>query len=434
MRAYDLIAKKRDGFALNKEEIEYLINGYTNDDIEDYQMAAWLMAAFIQGLNDEETTNLTMAMVNTGIIINLSEIKGIKVDKHSTGGVGDKTTLVLGPLVASVGVPIAKMSGRGLGHTGGTLDKLESIPGFKIDLTSQQFIKNVNEYKIAIMGQTAEMVPADKKLYALRDVTATIDSIPLIASSIMSKKIASGAERIVLDVKVGSGAFIKDYNDGLTLARKMVQIGNMLERKTTAVISNMDQPLGWTVGNSLEVKEAIATLRGSGPEDLTELCLELGSHMVIFAGIAKEKEEAKLILQKAIDSGKAIEKFGQFIEAQNGDRNVINDFNLLPQAKFKKQLVSPCSGYLKAIDAETVGMVSLFLGAGREKKNDIIDLSAGIELKKKIGERVLKGEPLAVLNFNNPHLEEEGMKKLLSAYQFEENPVQKQQIILDIVT
>lgn len=433
MRVYDLIAKKRDGLVHDKEEIDFLINGYTTGEIEDYQMAAWLMAAFIQGLNDEETVHLTMAMVNTGKKIDLSEVKGIKVDKHSTGGVGDKTTIVLGPLVASVGVPVAKISGRGLGHTGGTLDKLESISGFNVNLTDQQFIKNVNDYGIAVMGQTAEIVPADKKIYALRDVTATVNSIPLIASSIMSKKIASGAERIVLDVKVGSGAFIKTYADAYILARKMVGIGNMVNRKTRAIISNMDQPLGYTIGNALEVKEAIATLKGIGPQDFTDLCLELGAQMVILAEITQDQEKAKFILKEAIDSGKALAKLGQFIEAQNGDRNIIQDLSLLPEAKIKAELLSPYTGYIKTIDAEKVGITCLILGGGRQKKDDLLDFSVGIELKKKVGDQIHRGECLAILNFNNSSLEKEAKAKLLSAYCFTDQPIKKQKIILGSV-
>ncbi|HHV72665.1 MAG TPA: pyrimidine-nucleoside phosphorylase [Clostridia bacterium] len=433
MRVYDLIAKKRDGFPLSKEEIDFLIEGYTKNEIDDYQMAAWLMAAFIRGLNEEETSNLTMSMVKTGKTIDLSSIKGVKVDKHSTGGVGDKTTIVLAPLIASIGIPVAKMSGRGLGHTGGTLDKLEAIPGFDVNLTSQEFIENVNTIGIAIMGQSDEIVPADKKLYSLRDVTATVNSIPLIASSIMSKKIASGADCIVLDVKVGSGAFMKNYDDALKLAQTMVQIGNMLNRKTIAVISNMDQPLGYTIGNSLEVKEAIETLQGNGPKDLTELCLELGIQILSLAGVTSDRNKARTILVDSINSGKAFSKFRQLIYAQKGDLNVLNNLDMLSQAAIRKEFISPSEGYIKSINAELVGKTSLILGAGRQKKGDKIDLFAGIELKKKVGDKVLKGESLATLYFNNPLVEQEAILTLGAAYQFSDLPVQEQPIILGTV-
>ncbi len=397
MRMVDIIAKKRDGATLSTDEINFFIEGYTNGTIPDYQISALAMAIYFQSMTDKEAADLTMAMANSGETIDLAAIKGVKVDKHSTGGVGDTTTLVLAPLVASVGVCVAKMSGRGLGHTGGTIDKLESIKGFHTEISKEKFIDLVNKNKIAIMGQSANLTPADKKLYALRDVTATVESIPLIASSIMSKKIAAGADAIVLDVKIGNGAFMKNKEDAEKLAHLMVKIGNHIGKKTIAVISDMSQPLGFAIGNALEVKEAIETLNGNGPKDLTQLVLTLGSYMLIAAGKANSKEEAKQLLTTAIENGKALEKFKQFIANQGGDISIVNNLDKLPQAKYKIELPSKFTGYVSEMIAEKIGKVAMLLGAGRAVKDDKIDLSVGIVLHKKIGDKIVKGESLLTI-------------------------------------
>ncbi|WP_027407672.1 pyrimidine-nucleoside phosphorylase [Anoxybacteroides tepidamans] len=406
MRMVDLIAKKRDGHALTKEEIEFIINGYTNGDIPDYQMSAWAMAVFFRGMTEEETAALTMAMVHSGDTIDLSKIEGIKVDKHSTGGVGDTTTLVLGPLVASVGVPVAKMSGRGLGHTGGTIDKLESVPGFHVEIDNEQFIELVNKNKIAVIGQTGNLTPADKKLYALRDVTATVNSIPLIASSIMSKKIAAGADAIVLDVKTGAGAFMKELADAKLLASAMVEIGKRVGRKTMAIISDMSQPLGYAIGNALEVKEAIDTLKGEGPEDLQELCLVLGSHMVYLAEKASSLEEARAMLEQAMKDGTALETFKTFLAAQGGDASVVDNPSKLPEAKYRFELEAKQDGWVAEIVADAVGTAAMLLGAGRATKESKIDLSVGLVLRKKIGDTVKKGESLVTIYSNSEQVDE----------------------------
>ncbi|MED5046168.1 pyrimidine-nucleoside phosphorylase, partial [Geobacillus stearothermophilus] len=359
MRMVDLIAKKRDGKALTKEEIEWIVRGYTNGDIPDYQMSALAMAIYFRGMTEEETAALTMAMVQSGEMLDLSSIRGVKVDKHSTGGVGDTTTLVLGPLVASVGVPVAKMSGRGLGHTGGTIDKLESVPGFHVEISKDEFIRLVNENGIAIIGQTGDLTPADKKLYALRDVTATVNSIPLIASSIMSKKIAAGADAIVLDVKTGAGAFMKKLDEARRLARVMVDIGKRVGRRTMAVISDMSQPLGYAVGNALEVKEAIETLKGNGPHDLTELCLTLGSHMVYLAEKAPSLDEARRLLEEAIRSGAAIAAFKTFLAAQGGDASVVDDLDKLPKAAYTSTVTAAADGYVAEMAADDIGTAAM---------------------------------------------------------------------------
>lgn len=416
MRAYDLILKKREGQSLAYEEIESLIHGYAKGEIPDYQVAAWLMAVYFQGMTKQETADLTMTMVSSGETIDLTEIEGIKVDKHSTGGVGDTTTLVLAPLVAAAGVVVAKMSGRGLGHTGGTLDKLESIPGFRVNLTREEFISNTKNIGLAVMGQTANLVPADGKMYALRDVTATVDSIPLIASSIMSKKIAAGTDAIVLDVKTGRGAFMKTLEDSVQLAKAMVEIGRNVGRRTTAIVTDMDQPLGLAIGNALEVEEAIAVLRGKGPSDLRELCLELGARMVYLAKKSANLEEAKENLTDLLAKGAALEKFGQMIEAQGGDRRVLEGNRLLPQAKIKQEILAPKSGYIAHLEAGKVGLSAMILGAGREKKEDRIDAAAGVLLKKKVGDQVVKGEVLAVLHTSDHSRLSLGEKKLLEAY------------------
>jgi pyrimidine-nucleoside phosphorylase len=402
----DLIEKKRDGQALTQEEIEFFITGYTNGDIPDYQASSLAMAIFFQDMNDEERAALTMAMVNSGDVIDLSDINGIKVDKHSTGGVGDTTTLVLAPLVASVGVPVAKMSGRGLGHTGGTIDKLESVKGFHVEISEEKFVKLVNESKVAVIGQTGNLTPADKKLYGLRDVTGTVNSIPLIASSIMSKKIAAGADAIVLDVKTGNGAFMKTLEDAEALAHAMVSIGNNVGRNTMAIISDMGQPLGNAIGNALEVKEAIETLQGKGPEDLTELVMTLGSQMVVVGGKAKDLEEARTMLQQAIEDGSALETFRTFLENQDGDGSVVDDLSQLPQAKYKIELPAQSSGVVTEIIANEVGVASMMLGAGRQTKEDDIDLSVGLVLHKKVGDKVSEGDALLTIHSNRDNIDD----------------------------
>lgn len=405
MRVYDLIYKKRQGEALEREEIKFLIDGYTDGAIPDYQMAAWAMAVFFQGMNNREIADLTMAMVESGEKIDLSPIKGFKVDKHSSGGVGDTTTLVLAPLVSAAGVPVAKLSGRGLGHTGGTIDKLESIPGFRTDLSLAEFIDNVNEIGVAVAGQTADLTPADKKLYSLRDVTATVDSIPLIASSIMSKKIAGGADGIVLDVKTGDGAFMEKAEDAERLARTMVEIGKHLERKTIAVITDMSQPLGYAIGNALEVREAIETLRGRGPADLTELSLLLGANMLILAGRVGDFQEGYDLLQELLENGKALEQLARLIRAQGGDAGVIEDDNKLPQARYTCPVLAEEEGYIAAIKTRELGLLSVEIGAGRARKDDIIDPAVGFVLEKKVGDRVLPGETLLTIHANKEDLE-----------------------------
>jgi pyrimidine-nucleoside phosphorylase len=405
MRMVDLIEKKRDGKELSNEEILFLINGYTNGTIPDYQMSALTMAIFFQGMTDTERANLTMAMVGSGDQIDLSGIQGIKVDKHSTGGVGDTTTLVLGPLVAAVGVPVAKMSGRGLGHTGGTIDKLESVPGFHVEIENEEFIELVNKNKLAVIGQSGNLTPADKKLYSLRDVTATVNSIPLIASSIMSKKIAAGADAIVLDVKTGAGAFMKTLEEARELAHAMVGIGNDVGRKTMAIISDMSQPLGFAIGNALEVKEAIDTLKGEGPEDLTELCLTLGSYMVYLAQKASTPDEARELLKAAINNGSALEKFKQFLSSQGGDGSVVDNPTKLPQAAYTFELPAREAGYVSEIVADAVGTAAMLLGAGRATKDSEIDLAVGLVLRKKIGDKVEKGESLVTIYSNSENID-----------------------------
>lgn len=406
MRMVDIIEKKRDGKSLSKEEIEFFIKGYTNGDIPDYQASSLAMAIFFQDMNDEERAALTMAMVNSGDVIDLSKINGIKVDKHSTGGVGDTTTLVLAPLVAAVGVPVAKMSGRGLGHTGGTIDKLESIKGFHVEISEEDFIKLVNENQVAVIGQSGNLTPADKKLYALRDVTGTVNSIPLIASSIMSKKIAAGADAIVLDVKTGNGAFMKTLEGAEALAHAMVSIGNNVGRNTMAIISDMSQPLGRAIGNALELKEAIDTLNGKGPEDLTELVLTLGSQMVVLANRANTLEEARQLLNEAIENGSALEKFKTFLENQGGDASVVDAPELLPTATYQIEYKAQSSGVVSELIANEIGVASMMLGAGRQTKEDEIDLSVGIVLNKKVGDVVKEGESLLTIHSNRENVDD----------------------------
>ncbi|MBC1946263.1 pyrimidine-nucleoside phosphorylase [Listeria booriae] len=400
MRMVDVISKKRDGKELTTEEIQFVVDGYTEGKIPDYQVSALAMAIFFQDMTDRERADLTMAMVNSGETIDLSAIEGIKVDKHSTGGVGDTTTLVLAPLVAALDVPVAKMSGRGLGHTGGTIDKLEAIEGFHVEITKDQFIDLVNRDKVAVIGQSGNLTPADKKLYALRDVTGTVNSIPLIASSIMSKKIAAGADAIVLDVKTGAGAFMKTDEDAENLAHAMVRIGNNVGRQTMAVISDMSQPLGFAIGNALEVQEAIDTLKGEGPEDLTELVLILGSQMVVLAKKAKDLDEARDMLKEVMANGKALAKFKDFLNNQGGDGSIVDDPSKLPQAEFKIDVPAKESGVVSEIVADEIGIAAMLLGAGRATKEDEINLAVGIMLRKKVGDKVEAGEPLVTIYAN----------------------------------
>ena len=406
MRMIDIIEKKRDGKSLTKEEIEFFVNGYTRGEVPDYQASSLAMAIFFQDMNDEERAALTMSMVNSGEKIDLSDINGIKVDKHSTGGVGDTTTLVLAPLVAAVGVPVAKMSGRGLGHTGGTIDKLESVKGFNVEISEKDFIKLVNDNQVAVIGQSGNLTPADKKLYALRDVTGTVNSIPLIASSIMSKKIAAGADAIVLDVKTGSGAFMKTLDDAEALAHAMVRIGNNVGRNTMAIISDMSQPLGNAIGNALELKEAIATLKGNGPKDLTELVLTLGSQMVVLAEQATSLDEARQMLIDAIKTGKALNKFKTFLSNQGGDDSIVDSPEKLPSAKYQVEFKAKKDGYITEIIANEIGVASMMLGAGRQTKEDVIDLGVGIVLNKKVGEHVEKGENILTIHTNTKEIDD----------------------------
>ncbi len=401
VRMVDIIEKKQENKELTAEEVRWMIDGFTSGEVPDYQMSAMLMSIFFNGMNEQELSEMTMAMVESGDQIDLVGIEGIKVDKHSTGGVGDTTTLVLAPLVASVGVPVAKMSGRGLGHTGGTIDKLEAIEGFHVEISEDEFIDLVNENKLAVIGQTGNLTPADKKIYALRDVTSTVGSIPLIASSIMSKKIASGANAIVLDVKVGTGAFMKSIAEAEDLAQTMVNIGNNVGRNTMAVISDMSQPLGIAIGNALEVKEAIDTLKGEGPEDLTELSLVLGSQMAYLGGVGEDLEDARRQLEENIKNGKALEKFKLFIKAQGGNPDVVDHPEMLPQAEFQIEVTADQAGIITAIDAEELGVAAMLLGAGRATKDSVLDLAAGLMLRKKIGDTVEVGDTLVTIHSNS---------------------------------
>ncbi|MFC0233844.1 pyrimidine-nucleoside phosphorylase [Vagococcus entomophilus] len=419
MRMVDVISKKRDGQVLSKEEIQFFVTGYTNEQIPDYQASALAMAIFFQGMTAQETADLTLAMVDSGEKIDLSEIAGIKVDKHSTGGVGDTTTLVLAPLVAALGIPVAKMSGRGLGHTGGTIDKLESIAGFHVEVSKEEFITLVNQNQLSVVAQSGNLTPADKKMYALRDVTGTVNSIPMIASSIMSKKIAAGADAIVLDVKVGAGAFMKTKEEAKQLAETMVTIGSKVGRKTVAVLSDMSQPLGNAIGNALEVKEAIDTLKGQGPKDLTELVLTLGSQMVVLSNKADTVEKARVMLQQAIQSGAAIEKFKTFLDNQGGDSSVVDDPTKLPQAAFKIEIPALQNGFVSEIVAHDLGTVAMMLGAGRATKNDVIDLGVGLVLNKKVGDPVAKGESLITV-YSNEEKVDAIIHKLYSCFTISE--------------
>jgi len=432
MRTVDLIAKKRDGGELTQAEIDFLIHGYTSGSIPDYQMSALAMAIYFRGMTERERADLTLAMAASGDRIDLSGIAGVKVDKHSTGGVGDSTTLVLAPLVASVGVPVAKMSGRGLGHTGGTIDKLAAIPGFQSEISSETFVELVNRNGLAVVGQSGNLTPADKKLYALRDVTATVESIPLIASSVMSKKIAAGADAIVLDVKTGDGAFMKDLADARELAQAMVGIGRQVGRRAVAVISDMSQPLGYAIGNALEVREAIDTLRGEGPADLTELCLVLGSQMTVLAGKAADAGEARRLLEESIASGQALAAFRRFIAAQGGNAEVAEQPDLLPSASYRIELQSRETGYVAKLAAENIGLAAMMLGAGRATKDDIIDLAVGIVLQKKVGDPVAKGESLAVIHANRQDVDEV-VRLLYGAITITGDPIRPPALIYDIL-
>ncbi len=433
MTMYDIIYKKREGGELTKEEIDFFIEGYTRGDIPDYQASAFLMAVYFRGLTKKETFMLTDAMRYSGDNIDLSSISGIKVDKHSTGGVGDKTTLIVGPLAASCGVPIAKMSGRGLGFTGGTIDKLESISGYRTSVESQEFIDTVNSVGISVIGQTAHIAPADKKLYALRDVTATVDNMGLISGSIMSKKLASGSDAIVLDVKCGSGAFMKDFDSALKLADYMVEIGHSAGKKTAAFITDMAQPLGSAVGNALEVKEAINVLKGEGPEDITELSLQLSAYMVFLGEKAKTYEEAYQMVETNLKNLKGLEKFSQFVKAHGGNENIIYDFNLFPTAKIKVNVLANQEGYVETIHADDIGRAALALGAGRHKKEDKIDLSAGILLQKKMGDKVTVGDVIAEIHGNEDEKVKEAKAIIEKAYKVSKNKQIKQKLIKALI-
>jgi len=435
MRAVDIIRRKRDGGELTAREIGFLIDGYCRGDVPDYQMSAFAMAVLFRGMTAEETAELTLAMARSGSQLDLSGIPGIKVDKHSTGGVGDKTTLIVAPLAAAAGVPVAKMSGRGLGHTGGTIDKLESIPGFRTELAPEAFFRQVREIGLAVAGQSGDLAPADKKLYALRDVTATVDSIPLIASSVMSKKIASGADAIVLDVKTGGGAFMKTPEDAERLAESMVAIGRLVGRETAAVISDMDQPLGRAIGNALEVKEAIAALRGEGPEDLTQLCLTLAAHMAVLGGKAASMGEAVPLLERKLASGEALDKFRAFVAAQGGDPAAVDDPDRLPSAPLRIAVKAERAGYVRRIDAEKLGLAAMMLGAGRAVKDAPIDHAVGVVLERKLGSRVGAGEPLAELHAaREGSAEAEALRLAAEAFEIGDEPPVLRPLILSVVT
>ena len=431
---YDLIRKKRDGESLDYDEIKFFIDGYVAGTIPDYQAAAFLMAAFIRGMTLKETIMLTQCMRESGEQLDLSEIPGIKVDKHSTGGVGDKTSIALAPIVAAAGIPVAKMSGRGLGHTGGTIDKLESIPGFRAELTTGEFIKSVRETGIAITGQTGNIAPGDKKLYALRDVTATVDNVSLIASSIMSKKLAAGSDRILLDVKVGNGAFMKEKEQAFALARVMVDIGNSSGKRTMAILSDMNQPLGNAVGNALEVREAVATLKGEGPEDFYCLCRELGAAMLMLGEKAEDLNQGREMVDHLVSTGKAAAKFEEFVKSQGGDPDVLQQPDrVLPKAR---ELVTVCaekSGYVTSLNAESIGIAAMLLGAGRTKKDDIIDPAVGVVMNKKCGMQVIKGEPVATLHVNKRDNLGKAEQLIRNAVLITEQPPQKNEMILGVV-
>ncbi len=418
MNVVDIITKKRDGYELSELEIDFMVKGISTGTIPDYQISAWAMAVYFQGMSEPETRALAIAMAYSGEVMDLSAIEGIKVDKHSTGGVGDKTTMVVIPLAAAAGIPVAKMSGRGLGHTGGTIDKFESIPGFKVERSRQEFIDQVNRVKAAVISQSGNLVPADKKLYAIRDVTATVESIPLIASSIMSKKIAAGAQGIVLDVKVGQGAFMKEQDEAVRLAETMVEIGKGAGRKVVALITNMSQPLGNNIGNALEVKEAIDLLKGHGPDDLKELSILLTAHMLILAGKCSTLEQAEVELRQLLLSGQALAKFAEMVEAQEGQLDYRLEYYGLPQAEFKEELRSPAEGFIVELNALEVGKAAMLLGAGREKLGDHIDPAVGAELIRKYGDYVHTGDLLAIIHANDPERLPAARTRLMNAFHF----------------
>ncbi|MEG0371990.1 MAG: pyrimidine-nucleoside phosphorylase [Clostridium sp.] len=434
MRISDIIIKKRNGEKLSNKEIEFFIKGYTDGTIPDYQASALLMAIYFNGMDGDETLSLTMAMVDSGDTVDLSSINGIKVDKHSTGGVGDKISICLGPMVAACGGSVAKMSGRGLGHTGGTIDKLESISGMRLDLSKEEFIENVNNIGISIASQTGKIAPADKKLYALRDVTGTVDNLSLIAASIMSKKIASGADSIVLDVKMGSGAFMKSLDDARALAREMVLIGDKAGKDMVALVTNMDEPLGKNIGNSLEVIEAISVLKGKGPTDVLLLSVEIGGFMLLLSGICQTMEDARDKLNEVITNGKALEKLKEMVSAQMGNAEFIDNTDLFNKANISLAVKAINSGYVKHIDSEKIGKAALLLGAGRETKDSEIDLSAGITLLKKVGDFVSEEEVIAILYYNNEKNILEAKSNLLSSYTYSNDKVEPSSLVLDVIT
>ncbi len=433
MRMYDIINRKKRGEHLTKEEITFMVEGYTRGEIPDYQVSALMMAICFQGMDEEETLHLTLAMRDSGEVLDLSAIEGIKVDKHSTGGVGDKTSLVLTPMVAALGIPVAKMSGRGLGHTGGTIDKLECFPGFSTSLTKEQFYDNVNRIKVAIMGQTANLAPADKKLYALRDVSATVDQLSLIASSIMSKKLAANADAVVLDVKTGNGAFMKTEEDAFALAQEMVQIGKNAGKQMAAVITDMDQPLGNAVGNSLEVKEAILSLNGMGPKDFMEVVYALGTEMVLASGKAETPERAKELLMRTIEEKTALDKFAEFVEAQGGDKRFVYQPELLPLGGIQLQVMNTEEGYVSRILAEEIGLASLVLGGGRLTKESEIDLSVGILLHKKRGDLVHSADALATIYANDMEKAKEAYGRIVRAYEIGKEPVEEVSMVKGVI-
>jgi pyrimidine-nucleoside phosphorylase len=433
MRAVDIIIKKREGYPLSPEEIEFFVNGFTSGEIPDYQAAALAMAIFFRGMDDSETVALTLAMARSGKMLDLSQIAPVVADKHSTGGVGDKTTMVVTPLVAAAGLPVAKMSGRGLGYFGGTVDKLETIPGFKVDLSDAEFLKAFRQVGLVISGQSGELAPADGKFYALRDVTGTVESIPLIASSVMSKKIAAGANCIVLDVKFGKGAFMKTLERATLLAQTMAAIGRGAGRQIRAVLSSMEQPLGYAVGNALEVKEAVETLKGHGPSDLLELAYTLGSQLLMMSGKGADENEARRVLANVLESGAAYDKLKEFIANQGGDTGVLDNPALLPQAPYKGDLLSPGKGYIAAMDAETIGITAHLLGAGRARKTDPIDPAVGLVLHRKVGDRVEIGEALAEIHARTSEALDEARNRLSAAYSFSPEVVEKPALVAKIV-
>ena len=429
MRMYDIIKNKRDGGKLSKEEIDFFVKGYTAGEIPDYQASALCMAIYFRGMDDEETTNLTLAIAASGDKVDLSGINGVKVDKHSTGGVGDKTSLIIAPIVASYGVKVAKMSGRGLGHTGGTIDKLEAIDGYQTSIDKKEFFRIVNEVGVSIIGQSGNLAPADKKLYALRDVTATVDSLPLIVSSIMGKKLAAGADCILLDVKTGSGGFMKTLEDSTKLAKSMVEIGHLAGKKVIALITDMDVPLGKAIGNSLEVIDAVETLKGEGPEDLTEICIDIAANMLYMTGKGTVKE-CEALAKKAIADGSALQTLVKMVHAQGGNEKLLLDTSLFKKAAYDYEVKAPKTGYIEHVDTESYGMASLALGAGRAKKEDPIDYSAGITLEKKTGDFVKEGDVIAVLHTNKPESVKEAEERILKATEISSEPVEKKPIIL----